>query len=175
MTPRAHNLTPARRPTLRRSVRCAAVGHPAGRGFTLVELIVALLIIALMLMLVSGVGRNVLEASRSDATRNIQTVIMDAVKVYYRAEKDYPPGDGGPDSSETLLAALRAVDPSRPILRMLPADAVQTGPMGDELLYDGFGRAIRYDRSGGLAGRRPLLTSPGPENDDTTDDIISDY
>lgn len=159
-------------------------GSSLRNGFTLVELSLALVVLTLVVLLVSGVGASVQDSIRTDQTRAIQRTVLQAVQAYARDADDptspqaYPPGAGEPGSSGSLYAALQKHAPARKLLRDLPAETVRqadiTTPDGSklmEILVDAFGRELRYDRTGGLAGQTPVLHSLGADPDDPTDDI----
>ncbi len=144
-------------------------------AFTLIELMVVLLILAIGVALVVGVGATVQETARSEETRNIQRVVLASLQTYYNAAPNaYPDGDGAPDSSISLLVALRTVAPSRKELHRLPKHAISEDDTGREHLLDGFGNPMLYFKTGGLAGRTPRLLSRGANLLDPTDDIASD-
>ncbi len=147
--------------------------HP--EGFTLIELLVVLLILAIGIALIVGVATTVQETARAEETKNIQRVVLAGLKAYYLSgEKAYPPGDGGADSSETLLTGLRTVAQGRKELRRLPKHAISEDSSGRRRLVDGFGNPMLYFQSGGLAGETPRLVSQGPDPLDPTDDIAMD-
>ena len=105
---------------------------PAARGFTLVELLVVMVIIALLLTLAVPRYFNHLESSRDTILRQDLAVMRDAIDKYH--------GDRGryPDSLEELVNAryLRAV-PVDPITER--ADTWQiVAPSGDDTgaVYD---------------------------------------
>ncbi len=171
-----------RLPTLPLAGRTA----PAGRSaFTLVELVVAIFIIAILVTLVVNVARYVYDEGGRRQTRAIQEIVLDAVEAYHQATvpQAYPPSD--PVGTYLLLSYLKgdsAVDDNErarirnatgDILLKLPEDAVNLG-VNPPQLVDGFGRLMTYKKDQG-AGGTPLLTSAGPDGKlDTADDIRSD-
>ena len=147
---------------------------PRSEGFTLTELLVVLLILAIGVALIVGVATTVQETARAEETKNIQRVLLAGLKAYYKSEKAFPHGDGGPESSETLLTGLRTVAQGRKKLRHLPKHAISEDTSGRRRLVDGFGNPMLYFQSGGLSGKAPRLISQGPDPLDPTDDIAMD-
>ena len=144
-------------------------------GFTLVELLAAVLILAMGVGLVAGIGENVLQDSRIDETRNIQAVALKALATYYKTTGTWPAGNGEPDSGANLLTALRRAGPeTKNMLQRLPQCGRREDNTGTVHLLDGFGNRMLYFQTGGLAGSRPLLMSKGADQADTTDDILGE-
>ena len=157
------------------SIRQNNLDSPRAGGFTLTEFLVVLLILAIGIALVVGVATTVQETGRAEETKNIQRVVLAGLKAYYHSGQEaYPPGNGGADSGETLLAALRTIGAGRKELKRLPKHAISEDDSGRERLVDGFGNPMPYYQSGGLAGRTPRLVSQGPDALDPTDDIAMD-
>ncbi len=146
---------------------------PARGGFTIVEMTVAISVIAILLALVDGIGTTVWKTSRNEETRNIQKVVRDAVREFRRSAKNaqWPEGDGSRNSTAGLLRDLRGTKESAAILRRLPRAAVRENENGNDVLIDGFGGPLRYDRRGGADRMTPILTSRGLDTDDETDDL----
>ncbi len=164
---------------------CAAPGLP-GRvaqskignrklaiAFTLVEMLVAILILVVGVALCVGVGSMVREGSQSEETRNIQAVLRSALHVYHGNESAWPAGDGTPESTTGLINALRKDQSARAELAKLPQQAILVDDTGGEFVMDGFGNRMLYHQTGGLAGG-PLLISPGKNPRDPADDINAD-
>jgi hypothetical protein len=135
-------------------------------------MMVSLLIVTIALALVDGAGTAVRRSSRKAETRNIQSIMRDAILAYRTDKEAWPGGDGSETSSVTLLLELQNNKQAAPLLKRLPRYAVQDdGSGGDRRLVDGFGTPMRYDEDGGAAGRNPIMTSLGPDPEDETDDI----
>jgi prepilin-type N-terminal cleavage/methylation domain-containing protein len=143
-------------------------------GFTLVEMLIAMLICAIAVALVVSVGADVQRTSRADETRAIQAVLAEAIRAYYDAGLPWPPGEGGPASSASLLGALQSEPAAQHVLARLPDFATRTDDSGRMLLYDGFDQPMRYSRTGGVGRQSPLLLSYGEDRQDPTDDIFTD-
>ncbi|MBN1553927.1 MAG: type II secretion system protein [Phycisphaerae bacterium] len=143
-------------------------------AFTLVEMLIVLLIVALGFLLVVGVGSTVQADARARQTRHTQAVVLAALEAYHDARHNYPPGDGGTDSTVALLRTLRSEPACSSALQKLPRKAIFQDSDGKEYLVDGFAGTMRYDPAGGLGGRKPKLTSQGQDPLDTTDDIVSE-
>ena len=60
-------------------------------AFTLVEMLVAILILVVGVALMVGVGSLVREHTQSEETRNILAVLRSALKIYYDPEAEYNP------------------------------------------------------------------------------------
>lgn len=149
-------------------------------GFTLVELLVALLILAVLVALTHGIGSSVTETSRARETRQIQRVLREAMRVYAQTYAAYPTANGEPDSSAVLLEHLRRCEPCGPVLQRLPKLAKFEDTRGRVHLVDAFGSPMLYYHetshrdTGDLAGRPPMLISHGADPEDLSDDIVSD-
>lgn len=141
---------------------------------TLVELIIAVVLVAMGCLLAAGVAASVQEDARARQTRHTQTVLLAALQAYHEVHRVYPPGDGGPDSTVPLLRALRNTPAVRPILSRLARTAVYQDENGKEYLVDGFVIPLRYDPAGGLGGKRPRLLSLGEDPVDPTDDLSAE-
>jgi len=164
--------------------RKSAIHNPAKKsairnGFSLVELLVAIAIIALLITIGVGVGQKVMTAGNVKVTEANMAIIMNAIEYYQELDTDatpYEPPDDTNDrpnrQSRDLYTALTADNEVQAKLASLPADAVESSSPGHFL--DKFGKEIWYDATGGLGGT-PLLTSAGPDGYfGTEDDIRSD-
>jgi prepilin-type N-terminal cleavage/methylation domain-containing protein len=144
-------------------------------AFTLVELMVALLILAVGVALVHGIGGSVVDRSRGQETRAIQQVLRQATLAYGQAEAGYPTASGGDASSAVLYEHLRRCSRCEPILRRLPRLATYEDTRGRVHILDAFGSPMRYYHGEGeLAGRPPMILSHGADRDDLSDDIVTD-
>jgi len=161
--------------------RKSAIHNPAKKsairnGFSLVELLVAIAIIALLITIGVGVGQKVMTAGNVKVTEANMAIIMNAIEYYQELDTNgaYPDdtNDQPNRQSRDLYTALTADNEVQAKLASLPADAVESSSPGHFL--DKFGKEIWYDATGGLGGT-PLLTSAGPDGYfGTEDDIRSD-
>ena len=153
-------------------------------AFTLVELLVAMFIIAILIAMVVGVTKYVYDEASRKQTQTTQNLLMVAIAAYYdltgenpHDQDDVTPGTVDPD--KFLLQTLRGdpntvslTDPDdanrfiariqkavRPTLMDLSADALD---LDNDVIRDGFGNAMRYERDGGLGGS-PVVISAGPD------------
>ena len=145
----------------------------ARRGFTLVELLVVMFIMAIIVALIVGVGKYVADQAAIKQTRAAQAVISRAIALYYDQYKFYP----NVDSTDKLASALRNSPKAKEMLNKLSEENL-SGSGG--IMADGFGNEMRYKPKGGF-GDRPVLISPGPDGefgedkpDMGGDDIYSD-
>lgn len=141
------------------------------RGFTLVEMLVVLIILAVGTALMVGVAEDVRRHSRNETTRNVQAILVRALMAYKSSYGDYPPGDGDAGSSAVLLGCLQNCPRTQSELARLPKQTIRYDAKGRQMIVDGFGREMHYSRFGGLAAKNPLLYSTGQDPDDPTDDI----
>jgi type II secretory pathway pseudopilin PulG len=140
-------------------------------GFTAVEMCIVVLILVLGMLLLVNVADDVVRTSRERDTRTIQTIVLTALREYKQATHHYPAGDGRPDSTRSLLTALKRCSPAEQSLQRLPRGATTTQP-GPAVLLDGFGRPMRYYHYP-QTDSPVLLVSPGQRPDDPMDDIAA--
>jgi prepilin-type N-terminal cleavage/methylation domain-containing protein len=144
-------------------------------AFTLVELMAALLILAVAVALTHGIGTSVVDTSRARETRVIQDVIRRAMAAYAQSNSNFPQAQGEPHSSAVLLEHLRRCEPCGPVLQQLPRLATFEDDRGRVHLVDAFGSPmLYYHDTGELTGRPPTLISRGADHDDLSDDIVTD-
>ena len=182
----------AANPKSRRDLR-SEIRNPKLKGFTLIELLVAIFIIGILVTLVIGVSNYVFEEASRKETQATQTIVMQAIEAYRDVMGNYPPDNNTTDPNYTsysytdatcLMPHLTALNcytgtkqtkirkATGPIMLKLSAEAMKT--TDPDKLFDGFGKAMRYEQDGGLGGR-PVLISDGDDGDPTTaDDIRSD-
>ncbi len=149
------------------------------RGFTLIEMLAVLFIMGILVALVVGVSRYVLESASRKETAASQVIVLEAVRAYYDDTGEYPP-DSVDDPVTTdinedgvdLLNLLKANSAATEKLRNLPAAALSGG---DPAVKDAFGRQMRYLKAGGRGGK-PVVISAGADGDfdKTGDNIRSD-
>ena len=157
------------------------------RAFTLVELLVAMFIIAILITLVVQVARYVYEEAARKETQSAQNLVFLAVDAYHDLTGEYPPdaNDSAPgpaDANQILLYYLSgqedtANDEMRARIKKATGDILLKLPpdvMDGQVIRDGYGNVMLYLREGGL-GLRPVLISAGPDGQfGNEDDIRSD-
>ena len=139
-------------------------GQVKTRGFTLVEALVVVVIIAILVSLAIGVVGTLTIRAEADEIRTELRVIMASIHAFRDEKGSYPVED------EPLGDQLKEVRSALSRLSSLSKTAFSGG--GD--LKDRYGNPIDYTRDGG-AGGTPLLRSRGADGiPDTKDDIWSD-
>ena len=142
--------------------RTSTTNRAAGSsGFTLVELLAVMLILAILMTLVIGASKLIFSDVYVEETKAHMKVIMAAIRVYRDAKGQYP------SSQATLVSDLTSVAKSRSLIGNL-GENVWSPSNKDEFL-DAWGKPIKYSPSGGLAGT-PGLTSAGPDGDIATEE-----
>lgn len=136
-------------------------------GFTLIEALVVIVIIALLASLMVAITGALAARAQADEIRTDMGVIMTAIQAFYDETGAYPtespPGLALGDQLKGLLAAAERL-----------ASLEKTVFDGSGPFKDRYGNDIEYFRDRGPGGT-PLLRSPGPDGeDDTADDIWSD-
>ncbi len=167
-----------------------ATATKLSRGFTLVEMLVAVFVIAVLISVVVGVSGIVVRRSAVDHTRESMRIIGLAMKAYKESTGRYPAeatelGDapaGWADRdwqaymrSKGLYDKLMANTPAQEVLRALPPDSVASPQGGNKTFVDGFGKYMDYFRDKGARGF-PLLLSAGLDGgfDRQEDNVRSD-
>jgi prepilin-type N-terminal cleavage/methylation domain-containing protein len=149
-------------------------------GFTLVEMLVAVFVIAILVTVMVGVSGIVVRRSGVAHTRATMKVVGRALDAYRdvagrdpvepaSARSVPPPGWRGRDwqaymRGKSLYASLMGVPRAQRILQSLPRDAFKSPRGGNRTFADGFGKYMDYLRSKGLKGA-PLLLSAGLDGD----------
>jgi len=156
----------------------------AGGGFTLIELLVVIFILGILVTLVVGVAQYVYTKAARKQTQATQAIVMSAIEAYHDIcegadeGETYPSGDiaemleclKGEKALANDAQKARIKRDCAEILLKLPVDAYSAENPSE--IRDGFGKNMRYEQEGGLAGR-PVLISAGPDgNFDTEDDNI---
>ena len=133
-------------------------------GFTLVELLAVMLILAILMTLVIGASKLIFTDVYVDETKAHMKIIMAAITQYRDAMGTYP------NSQANLVGNLSSVPKSRLLIGKLGENA--WNPSNKNEFLDAWGNPIHYSPSGGLAGT-PGLTSAGPDGDiDTEEDNV---
>ena len=152
------------------AARPAGPGVRSG-GFTLVEMLVVLLIIAIVLAMGAGVATAIIERTDKEETKSRLSIVWEAISIY--AEEN------GGDWPTSLNALASTEDkPWTDVLRRLPEDSTKDCNGSQIVVKDRYGNALKYSPSGGFGGQ-PSLYSMGPDGKDTSvaekkDDIRRD-
>ncbi len=152
-------------------------------GFTLIELMTVMFIMAIVVALVVGVGRFVMEEARRKETRNNQAIVMTAVEAYIEVARPYAnePEEAFPSEDvKKFFYEIAQVDNAsgkeNPTSFVIREQVAGFPPEWTEMgsFPDGWGQSMVYERTGSANGG-PVLISPGPDGEfDTADDIRSD-
>ena len=167
-------------------------GSRKGRfGFTLVEMLVVISIIAILLTIVVGVTQIVLVRASAEQTRTNMQIIHQAIEEYRIVKGEYPPDEtdfsGQPSSGELatmrywkaykrgkkLYDELVLVPQSQAFVDKLKKDAIKSISTSD-VFVDGFDKYMEYYSDQGVGGT-PVIISAGADGEfDTEKDIRSD-
>jgi prepilin-type N-terminal cleavage/methylation domain-containing protein len=150
--------------------------RPERRGFTLVELLIVMAIMAILIALAVGIGRWISEESARKRTQTAMKMVKAAISQYMEVypQTEYPPDDNEyGSSSETLLRYLWKVEAARQTLQKIEPEIFRGHK---DPLVDSWGKQMRYDRDGG-AGGTGVIISAGPDGkfDDQEDNLRSDF
>ena len=156
-------------------------------GFTLVEMLVVVFVIAILVTIVVSVAKIVTGRASKEQTSVTMKAILNAVEAYREVTGSYPaeesdfsgqPAVGWTASDwqaykrvKLLYEQLVTVPQAQTRLTALAGDAVLR-VYGNDVFCDGFGKHMDYYRDKG-AGATPLLLSAGPDGDfDTKEDNV---
>ncbi len=141
------------------------------RGFTLVEILVVMVIIAMLGGIMMVVGKNISQKAKIQNTKNTMVILMGAVEAYQAYKGHYP--------QDIDIATLEGVPDSRDILSKLPESAKILHTDGKIRVIDYFndgdtqGKLLNYYNTPG-DGNPPILSSHGPDRQEgSADDIVS--
>jgi len=159
-------------------------------GFTLVEMLAVILVIAILVSVVVGVAGIVIRRAAEAETKLAMEVIRTAIDVYYEVNANFP-GEvtnfGSPPAGWSqrnweackrggaLYGALMSCEPAKQRLAALKSDAIKSVYSGNTAFVDGFGKYMDYFKTAG-AGGKPLVLSAGGDGDFNTveDNVRSD-
>ena len=134
--------------------------HPrTGRGFTLVEMLTVLMILAIILGLGVGISRYLMEEAARKQTEVTQAVLMDAI-LRYKTITGSPPA--------SLNALVNTSDPKLDEVKAI-ALKVQKDKFDGTTAWDGWGSIMDYQAAGGRGGT-PVIISGGSDRNMTTTD-----
>lgn len=143
-------------------------------GFTIIEMMVVLFILAILVALVVGVGKYVRDEAARKETASTQALLMAAIQAYHDIRGVYPsePADDNntDNRNKNLVLQLRAIEASRSKFDNLPAKARTT-----DFVVDAYSKTLDYRANMGLGGA-PVIISAGPDQDfaKDSDNIRSD-
>ena len=130
-------------------------------GFTLVELLAVMLILAVLMTLVLGASRLLFSSVYVDETKNTMNITMTAITEYYQVQKAYPAAGGN------WVQLLITVPKSKALISKFDEKVWSVTDSNE--IKDAWGNPIKYSPSGGLAGA-PELISGGPDGDTATEE-----
>ena len=152
-------------------------------GFTLLELLTVVAIIAVLVGIVIGVGRRASESGKASRARAELAVIGTALESYRRAYGDYPQTDDEPRLLQSLLGKLTPVGAAitgRPVLETAqfaialpgaPTASVDPALNPGAVLLDPWGRSYVYIYkvpASGWSNSSFVLYSIGPDGTDAS-------
>lgn len=174
------NLTPLDRLTrgftiiaMNRRPKSGVGGALPGKGMTLVEMIITIILVTVGLFILSGWMSSMRQAARRDLAVRLLSDLDKALSRYCRASGQYPQG-AGPNAANWATTALLDLDRTRPLLEALP-DSLWAGP-GRKNLVDPWGTPLLYladPRESPLVranNGRPVFISAGPDREFGEDD-----
>jgi prepilin-type N-terminal cleavage/methylation domain-containing protein len=150
------------------------------KAYTLIELMVTVMVIAMLLGLVMSAGQSVFDRSRKAQAKNDLLQIVTAVNAFYTEYGKYPLATQGSDASFTtdnsaVINALRAVAPdtlnTRKIIFLSPPQVGDTNPKGgvatSGIYYDPWGSVYLITIDGAynnsVANPYTAATGAGPD------------
>ena len=149
------------------------------KGMTLIEILVAIAIVAVLLGVGVYVGKIVYDQAKERALESTFTILESALDEYKEYWGDFPdPNYGAPGltlHSESLYEQLYKTPASRKMLEKMNASLIQdnTGAVGAPEIYDPWERVLNYLYDPAV-NHYPEIVSAGPDkNFGTPDDISS--
>ena len=146
-------------------------------GFTLIELMVVILIIAVLVALGVGAGMYLMGQADVSKTRAGMAILINAIERYREVTDEYPTANADDDGITTTEDSPED-EAFRQAISELPSDMIDRSVSSSTVTYtfiDAFGANMKYEKTGGLGGK-PRITSPGPDANMNTkgDNIYSD-
>jgi len=151
--------------------RKALVAPRRDEGFTLVELLLVMFVMSVLVALVVGVGRYVIEEGRKRETISNQDRLIAAVDAYRKVRGVFPAHD--PNGNGIIEYLLKQLDANSAVvtdaqlgaeIREATRDFLGTGGEGSVFRGDAWGKDMLYFADRGLGGK-PLFISAGPDGD----------
>lgn len=160
----------------------AVRGRSVRAGFTLVELLLVMFVMSVLVALVVGVGRYVIEQGRKQETINNQDRLIGGIDAFHKVVGQYPEDDPNgyglitilvrqldgdfsrvkPPGIKTSSALTNEIRDSTKVFVGLGTD--DTGVAAAAYTKDAWGNEMVYYNEGGLGGK-PVIISAGPDGD----------
>ena len=174
-SPRLRRAASAVAPTERRGAR---PGRPEERGFTLMELLVAIAIIMILSSMLTGGVMVALRRGGITKTNALIARIGLALDQYESDWGDYPPGSGGASSAESLHRCL-ASPKWRGQAEFSQNELRDTDANGKLEITDHWAEPLSYYHHRGYSGAPRettfRLVSKGPDGEEGTGDDITNF
>lgn len=147
------------RAAFRREANTASPSGPVGprRAFTLIEMLVVLLIIAVVLALAAGVATSLFMRADKAETISRLKIVWEAIAAYFDERQEWP----------NSLNDLAGVEKCRAVLRRLPEECMTAIDQDSLVIKDRYDNNLQYSLSGGFGGE-PILYSMGPDGRDNS-------
>jgi len=141
-------------------------------GFTLVEMLIVVAIIALLATMVVGLAARIDNQSKERGLKSTFTLLDGALQEYYDYWKAFPDPNKAPylTHSAALYGQLYSTPTSRKILEEISSKLIRDNP---PQIYDPWGTLLDYRYTPG--DNFPMLVSAGPDKSfvNTADNISS--
>ena len=149
--------------------------HEYNAGFTLVEMLIVVAIIALLATMVVGLAARIDNQSKERALKSTFALLEGALQEYYDYWNAFPypnplPPPLYPSPSAALYGQLYSTPTSRKILEEISSKLIRDNP---PQIYDPWGTLLDYRYT--LGDNFPMLVSAGPDKSfvNTADNISS--
>jgi type II secretory pathway pseudopilin PulG len=126
----------------------------------MVELLVVMFIMAVVVALIVGVSKYVMDSAAKKQTETAQEIVLQAIQEYRRVKNAVPPDDGDHET-DVLMAELETCEQSAKIVEKLSKEVY---PQRRGELRDGYDQPMRYYQDEAI-GNEPLLLSAGPDRE----------
>ncbi len=125
----------------------------------MIELLVVMFIMAVVVALIVGVSKYVMDGAAKKQTETAQEIVLQAIQEYRRVKNAVPPDSGGEYKTDVLMEALEECEQSAKIVEKLSKEVY---PQRRGELRDGYDKPMRYYQDEAI-GNEPLLLSAGPD------------